>query len=301
MRENIKYCVCLWGELRAVKSTVASFFKNLVEPLDADVMIVCQKALHDDVERIQLILDNCGLDRVTHNELYDKPNLSDFYGHDAYKCAKALSANNWLIDSNAHHYVNFKKYADIIAEGKFKYERYIFIRTDFMHVVTFPDVTMFETSEDGAHAAGFWCYHGHSYGGINYTMMVVPNTHVMDYLTLPFMYISDPAKSEVFHKRANMDWNLLNCEVFMRCIFEDMGWKLAFIKHTAFLTAESMADRTTWARIMHHPGRRVFYKYSFQLDEAYQSLDSHDKGGKWQTQTLVDPILKRDTKLLYLG
>jgi hypothetical protein len=38
-----KYAICLWGELRGVQTTIDSFYKYLVNPLDADIFMICQK------------------------------------------------------------------------------------------------------------------------------------------------------------------------------------------------------------------------------------------------------------------
>jgi len=37
------YAVCIINELRSVKTCINSFYKHLIDPLDADIFILCQK------------------------------------------------------------------------------------------------------------------------------------------------------------------------------------------------------------------------------------------------------------------
>ena len=66
----MKFAYLLMFELRAVKKTVQALYDNIINPYDADVYICVQKALPDDLERLELFHE-----KVVYKELYDKLNL----------------------------------------------------------------------------------------------------------------------------------------------------------------------------------------------------------------------------------
>ena len=92
---NKKYAVCLWGELRAIKTIRDNFYKNLVDPLNADVFIVVQKGYKD--EDINLFNDN-----VITKIAYDKPSNSIYTNYD-----KLEKRNNYIINPCLQIYYNW--------------------------------------------------------------------------------------------------------------------------------------------------------------------------------------------------
>jgi hypothetical protein len=271
---NKHYAICLWGELRGVKATVTNLYEHLVNPLEADLLILCQRALPDDEERLALLSERC-----VYKELYDKPDANQYLGQGFSKLSNAIK-NNWSKDSNVQQYINFHKYAMVIANQPVKYERYIFIRTDFMHILPFPDIITINPD-----TTMFWCYNGHNYGGVNYTMIAVPHIHVNDYLTGPYHYITDDQMVEqVMREKKGRS---MNCEEFMNFIFTKRHWSIGTIKHNAYLTAETTKDRTTWASIQHDEKHNVLYKYREQVAEAFDMLEAWKKTNTWVQQVLV--------------
>ena len=38
--QDVKYAVCIWGELRSIDSTIDNFYNNLITPLNADLYLM---------------------------------------------------------------------------------------------------------------------------------------------------------------------------------------------------------------------------------------------------------------------
>lgn len=282
----MSYAICVWGELRGVKSTINSFYKFMVEPLNADVFLLCQRALPDDDERFALFDRN-----IVFKHLYNKPELSTYFGEQSYQDAIRRIQYNWIKDSNAQQYVNFHKYAQVLMDHPVKYKKYIFVRSDFLYLVPFPDVHNLLEKDDL-----FFCFNGHQWNGINYTLMSVPNVHVNSYLISPYEFIADNQKrNEMANKHTAM-----NCEQFMKHIFDKHGWTLAFIKHNGFISAETSQDRTTWMDIKYDENHKVLFKYKDQMDEAYNTLECWNAKKKWNVSNHVNQIMRQQSFIIHV-
>jgi hypothetical protein len=260
-----KYAICLWGELRGVESTHASFNEFLVKPLDADVYVLVQRTS----EESDKILDMFDEPHVKYKRLYDKPTVEEYFSS-KFSDYKHIDGN-WKWDSNIQQYINFNEMAKTFGDKLQEYDYIIMIRSDFLFLFDFPDILSLtnETSDK------FWCYDGHSYSGINYTMMTVPSTVIMKYLTSPYNYIMNGNVHEM------STYGDPNCERFLGFIFKKENWNLGYIENNAFLSANSTNERTNTASIKYDEKRNVHYKYSEQLENSYNAMESWKINRTW--------------------
>jgi len=248
---------------------------------------MCQKT-HTPIDDTLVFFRN-----PIHAELYDKPD-SAIYFEGRLESAFRHHGDNWKNNGNLQQYMNFNRIGDAWGQQlAANYDMIIMVRSDFKYLFDFPDILSLthlqlqgpSNQSSPLPQTQFWSYSGHEWGGVNYTMMAVPSMHIIDYLKAPYRAIMDPALSRHFH--GNM-----NCESFMRRIFDYQNWKLRSIAVNAFLTANAQTDITTWGQIMWSPQHQVFFKYEDQLYRAYESLEKWEKENKrWSYRSLDEHII----------
>jgi hypothetical protein len=256
---NKKYAVCLWGELRAIKTIRDNFYKNLVDPLNADVFIVVQKGYKD--EDINLFNDN-----VITKIAYDKPSNSIYTNYD-----KLEKRNNYIINPCLQIYYNwyyiYEKLGDLFES---KYEYVILSRSEFQHMFEFPDIVSL------CDKPLIWVYEGHDYMGINTNLVCVPTIFIKKYLSCYFEYLQDEKN---VNKLNGMD---LNIEKYAKLMFDENEWKIGKLQNNAFVAAESMNEKTTWGSNKYSEKHKVFYKYDEQLNNTFNALTQYDNGERWK-------------------
>ena len=261
------YAVCIWGELRGVKSTIGSFYEHLVKPLNSDIFIVCQKSDINEIDNnIDLFNDN-----VVTKTLYTKPKTSDYFT-DIDKL-KHLD-KNMLYEGGLQVFLNFKKiadeYGDILERD---YEYIILTRSDFKYLFDMPDVFNISKSNDI-----FWSYEDDNHGGINNNLSIIPSKYIKNYLYAAYNYLTKP---ELINKilKNNEEFN---CEKLMKFIFLNEKWSIGLIKSNSYITADSSNEKTTWGTFKYCDKRKVFYKYEVQFKNSYNNLETFNKGDKWE-------------------
>ena len=259
-----KYAVCMWGQLRSVKEIIGNLYKNLLEPLEADLFIMAQKTGTDIDKNIDLF-------KTENKIIYESPNVTEIF----INYNKLFNCNNYLNISHLNIYYNFyeigKTFGDIFEKN---YEYIILTRSDFLHLFPFPDVSSLYENKEDLH---YWCYNGHEHGGINLTLICVPSTYIKSYLFSYWTYLQDSSNIERFNRMSGE----LNVEVFAKVIFNDNNWKIGKIEPNSFITASSLNEITTWAKVHYSNTYKVFYKYEEQVIRAFDCLKQYKNNEKW--------------------
>ena len=257
----------MMGQLRAVKPTIENFYKNLIEPLDADIYILMQKTYTDIDNDLELFNKN-----VIEKELYDPPeNIKDQFKTINELTKEISNTNNYLMDANLQLYYNMylinEKFGETLEKN---YEYIIVARSDFLYLLPFPDIINLVDSKEK-----IWTFDGHDWGGINGTFFCIPSMYIKTFLSCCYNNLQN---SDNVHRFNDLE---LNPEKFLKLIFDDNNWKIGKIQNNAFLTAESENEITTWSKVIYDEKHKVHYKYKEQLDSAYESLSQYQTGYKW--------------------
>jgi hypothetical protein len=258
----------MWGQLRAVETIIEQLYKNLLEPLEADLFVMAQKTGTD-------IDNNINLFKTENKIIYESPDVTkQFINYD-----KLLKKNNYINIPYLNVYDNWYKisetFSDIFEQN---YEYIILTRSDFLHLFPFPDIINLYEKEEQL----FWCYDGHEWGGVNTTLVCVPSKYIKEYLCSPYNYLQDSKNVERFN---NTSQNL-NTELFFKIMFDDKNWKIGKIQPNAFISASNRSEITTWAAVKYSELHKVFYKYDDQLNRAFNSLENYKNNNKWSLQCL---------------
>ena len=268
VNEPVKYAVCVWGELRGVKTTHANFNTFLVDPLHADVFVFAQNNYNkeDNNSLIQY--------KVVYKRMYDKPSIPEYFANsdgknklDEYYDLE----DNWKIYSNIQQYINFNEISKEIGDQlQDNYDYVIMIRSDFLFLFDFPDILNMSLSNL---PELFWCYRGHEYGGLNYTMISVPTKHIKAYLSSPYQYIMNGKIREMF--------NGGNCEMYLQSILNSNSWIVGYIQMNAFISGDSLDEHTTFASMKYSENHDVVYKYEEQLTNSFEAFELWNSGKRW--------------------
>jgi hypothetical protein len=257
-----KYAVCMWGQLRSLEIVIENLYKNLLETLKADLFVMVQKTGTNMDKNIDLL-------KTENKIMYESPDVTKIFTN--YN--KLLKNNNYINIPYLNVYYNWyeigKTFGDTFEKN---YDYIILTRSDFLHLVPFPDISSLYEKEDS-----FWCYDGHEWGGINSTLICIPSKYIKSYLFSLYTYLQDSNNIKRFN---NISHNL-NTELFIKIIFVDNNWKIGKIEPNAFITASNFNEITTWAPIKYSKVYNVFYKYEDQMKIAFTSLIKYKNNNKW--------------------
>lgn len=269
--EKKKYAVCVWGQLRGVKKTIDSFNKNLCQPLEADLFVICQKTNTETDKNLDLYSN------VILKKLYENPeNIQELY---SFLC-NTENNNNFCDDRHLNIYYNWYKISQDIGDILEKNYQYIILtRSDFLHLFPFPDVLNISQRSDI-----FWCYDGHEYDGVNATLICVPSIYIKEYLSIFYNYMNNPENN-------SQELRYTHIEIYIKIIFEYKKWLIGKMSNNALITADSINEITTTVVPFYSELKDIYYKYEHQFNDSYKSLDIYNNGGKWKYVIKDTPYL----------
>eukprot|EP00439_Symbiodinium_sp_Y106_P060465 s837_g8.t4 len=268
---------CVWGELRGILVTLENLLGQVLEPMEAELLVVAQRALEDDHQRCQALRERLG-DRLLSAELYDKPDPEIFFGDGNFEDMSKIRGN-WINAGNTQVLINHKIIADLLSSKGLvdRYDLFMFTRSDFMHLIPFPptgDLLRCVGRGDVLTQAG------HEFGGVNYNLAIARADTALRYLLAPYETIvsrSLPNRQKTY-----------NIELFWRVIFGQKSLRNLRMPITCFVTAESTDDRTSWRKIQYSEEHQVLFKYEVQMEEAFSNQCAWNRRPEW---TILRPPL----------
>lgn len=264
---------CIWGELRGVFASAQSFRDCVLEPLDADVVILAQRQLPDDDERVKFLQGLFGR-RLTHCELYDKPAATDALGGAPALEAMKQIRGNWLNAGNSQVLANHHRLGELLERAGFveAYEMFVSTRSDLLHLLPFPDPAQLLGVLG---PLDILTQAGHEFGGLNYNLAIMRREVVAQYMRVPCEEIAGRAQRK---RRV-----ALNIESCFQLLLETRGWRSLRMPVTCFITADALSDRSTWKQVRASAQRGVLFKYEPQMQQAYSALERWRCRPGWQT------------------
>jgi len=285
----MKFACFIGGELRGVKKTIKSFYKNVIDYYDADILIVCQKQFDDDEERIKLF------DRkVKYIKLYDKPDIDEYFNN------KLPERHAWCNEADMQLVINgveaFKLLEGILDE----YDYVINLRIDIEVLFPFPDKDLFEKIPHGIYITNADYYK--DTGGHGYGTFIHRDFFRDSVMSIYENIIEGDITLDSFIEYHMKKYNTTDCskcsasaETLIQICLEKRN---ILMKHICplnfYYTAESVNDRTTsTSEIIIHPQNNVICKYEGQVNEAYAGLELCNKNYRWSFKNdeicLVEP------------
>jgi hypothetical protein len=270
-----KYAVCMYGQLRGISSTIDLFYKNLIDILDADLYLICQKTNVSLDNNINLFNKN-----IIYKLLYDPPQdiKTKFLNYD-----RLFNNDNYIDNACLQVYYNLYKISELIGDIlEQNYDYIILTRSDFLYLFPFPDILKLCNNEL------IWYYDGHEHGGINGTLLCIPSKFIKIYLTSPYNYLQDPNNINTLNEIQSC-----NAETYLKLLFDINNFKIGKMQMNSFISADSTNDITTWNSIKYSEEYKVCFKYEEQLYNAFNALDDYKNGKRWKyIDTEFIPLIK---------
>jgi len=266
-----RYAFCMLGQPRAIKPTIDNLYKNLIEPLNADVFLLLQKT-HTDIDNDFNLFEKNVVEKI----LYDPPEkISDKYKYfDKFeKNCKHLKKDAILQLWYNCHLTN-EHFGDALQNN---YEYIILTRSDYLYLFPFPDILELTNNE----SKNIWVFDGHEYSGVNSTLMCIPSIYIKNLLASCYDYLQNWDDLERL-MRSSKYCDDVNPEYFMQQIMEHNNFRLGKIQNNAFITGVSENDITTTDyKIKYDEEHRVYYKYREQLNNTFEALSQYENGKRW--------------------
>jgi len=129
-----------------------------------------------------------------------------------------------------------------------KYDRIIVTRSDFMHPVLHPSVTILDPNY-------IWIPDGEGYGGVTDRHVILSKYNYEEYLNMMSNIVTRPM--DYFYKMINYSWN---CERFLKLNILDQNRQIKFYPYHMYTVRQSN-DHTTWAKGSYHSEHGHYIKY----------------------------------------
>jgi len=144
-----------------------------------------------------------------------------------------------------------------------KYDRLIVTRSDFLHNVVHPNVTIFDPNY-------IWVPDGEGYGGITDRHVILSKHNYKQYLNLFANIVLRP--DDYFYKMINYSWN---CERFLKLNILEQRRSIKFYPYHMYTVRQSN-DQTTWAKGSYHSEHGHYIKYDHEYSAAIE-IEKHIK------------------------
>jgi len=277
----MKTLVCITAQTRAHEVTYQNFVKNLLEPLNADLLLVVQKTGKSDPFRERAILVEEHDEPEDFGEIIDS--VSQNYGLKDWRQLLQVK-DQWLggIKGPGEH----KGSAGILIlyrhllqqcllkngflEGK--YDWIIQTRSDHFFKYPHPPVEMFDRS-------AVWVPEGQDYGGITDRHWVMTPFLSLFALNLLIPMLTYPMQMRHQMLAMRDDWNL---ERYCKYLWEEKyGLTVRRFPRT-FFTTRGEKDTSRWSAGSFHPPAGMIVKYRDEFEEAERNAAMLKRVGGWK-------------------
>ena len=149
-----------------------------------------------------------------------------------------------------------------------KYDRLIVTRSDFLHTVVHPNVTLFDSNY-------IWVPDGEGYGGITDRHVILSKYNYQAYLNGFSNIVLRP--DDFFYKMINYSWN---CERFLKLNVLEQRRNVKFYPYHMYTVRQSN-DETTWAKGAFHTDHGHYIKYDHEYSATIDIEKYINKQSDW--------------------
>ena len=287
----MKFAMMVMGELRCMHKNFLNLIERIIQYYNADVIIVCQNAFHDDIERIDYLKKY-----TVHVHIYDKPDPLTYFGENT--CLNNISekGGEWNKFGCLQIYINMMEMNNVILKHNLDYDYYLMFRSDSYILFDLPTIDIFEESPPSVY--GFYSEYWKDAGNLG--GQYIHKNYINTYLTAPYTYIKDINNFKIlnqkhlfkslntlyykdFDEEPYLTPQVLYQEVLFILAFESIGINIKKIRNLPFYYNEDINESYTvnnaHERIM---SGNICYKYSLQYKECNQNLLYLTNGYRWK-------------------
>ena len=274
--------VCVIGTFRSVDLTHESLIRNVVEPLDADLMFCVTRLSEQDEAFLDFFRDCNIVDACLYGD--GKDGYEDLCVHranrlgveDPYAWRQYLEiGGNWLggmqgrKGSGMHLTYNLWKLQErlnSLRKQGFRYQRFVVTRTDLLWLGEHPPLELLNPRVA-------WVPSGEDYGGYNDRHAVCSEKNIHHYLSLFDCMMSLRGRDYLnyVHQRNGS----LNHERHLKCHLDYFGVGVGRFANLAYITG-NQTSLTNRASVKYESirGKRHAYKYKAELLSALKNQES---------------------------
>lgn len=267
----MKTLVCFFGEIRATHTTFKSIKMNLIDPLEADVMMCIStqdpdKLATDPLVKIAKHVTVVDDKNINYGDEFDKISMS--CGQDKNWRKSLCIGGGWMQGLNddkgygGNVHAMYKKYilGHMIKKVIDEYDWFIITRPDLMWLGPHPHVRHMNPR-------AVFIPSGEDWGGYNDRHMVCSKETILKCVC---------TLNTVIFNSNMLVWLLipkyptLNSEIFLRIHLQSNQIPVGRFPNLAFLTMDKSSPRG-WSDPHYHDFYQVYYKFRTELDSAVQN------------------------------
>ena len=299
----MKFAMMVVNELRCMHKNYLNLIERIIQYYNADVIIVCQNAFQDDIERIEYLKKY-----TVHVSIYDKPDPLTYFGENT--CLKNIENGwgQWNSFGCLQIYINMMEMNNVITKHNLDYDYYLMFRTDSCILFDLPPIDIFKEAPPSVYGfySEFWKKIG-NHGG-----QYIHKNYITDYLTAPYTYINDTnnfkilnqkhiltSLNTIYYKDFDKEFNTIPISLYQETLFivafESVGINIKKIHNLPFYFSEDINESYVFNNMRkRQTDGDVCYKYPKQYTECNQNLIYWNNGYRWKLINneiiLVPPI-----------
>lgn len=268
-KKELKFAFLVMYELRALKKTIETLRKYIIDFYNTDVFILCNRMNSQDDELIKLFDKN-----VIYSKIYDKPN-PDLYFPPNSNYFIPMKNGNWKSSGNVQVYINNYEFYKIMKDHYKNYDYFIIMRVDIDVLFDFPDKSFFENIPKGIYSFNpVYARNWGGSGGGNF----IHRDFILDYLSCYWDTLTNPNYYKLIMSESNGNFNQ---EKLLLLSLKLKNLNFTYINIiNYYYTAETLNDYTTWSTIKYY--KNIICKYSEQVDEALNAKYQWKIGKRWK-------------------
>ncbi len=278
--------VCLYGELRGIKSCIPSLYENIIDLWDSDVFLcfnLYKKSEYDEINQIykKVIISNI----YEKEDVYTRFPKTFYEKYVPYMQQVLKQSNKWgcniigpILGSHANLLIRLNLYnlSKILINYVDKYDYFIITRPD--HLYKFPIFDKSFLNKDFIIK-----YNVHNFGGFNADFLIIPNHQVIDWLTSGYdFFTNDDLQDYMIEELKKLSPYLHISECFTNIIVKYKKYKIKEMSINSFISSDDINSSRSDIPFKWCDKRNVMWKHEEQFNETYKNFELWTKGHIWK-------------------
>lgn len=281
-----KTAICLFGELRGIKTCIPTLYENIINKWDSDLFLCFNMYKFSEYEQIKEINKNVIVSNIYEKEDVYKIFPNSFYEKYVPYLENVLkNSNKWgcniigpILGSHSNLLIRLNWYnlSKILIDYVDKYDYFLITRPEHLYKFPIFDLSFLDKNY-------IIKYNVHNFGCFNADFLIIPNHQVIDWLTSGYdFFTKDDLQDYMIEELKKLSPHSHISECFTDIIVRYKKYKIKEMSINSFVSSDTINSSRSDIPFKWCDKRNVIWKHEEQFNETYKNLELWNNGHRWK-------------------